>query len=49
MLTLESCFIDNAPTTGLFNLTQAIVTSATGVTKRYFKTQADALAEQMKF
>lgn len=28
--TLESCFIDNAPTTGLFNLTQAIVTSEIG-------------------
>ncbi|WP_294318138.1 gliding motility-associated C-terminal domain-containing protein [uncultured Chryseobacterium sp.] len=42
--TIESCYIDVAPTTALFNLIQANVTSATGVTKRYFKTQADALA-----
>ncbi|KAA0126526.1 T9SS type B sorting domain-containing protein [Chryseobacterium sp. SN22] len=41
---MESCYIDVAPTAALFNLTQANVTSATGVVKRYFKTQADALA-----
>lgn len=42
--TLESCFIDTAVTTASFNLTQANVTSQTGVVKTYFATQADALA-----
>ncbi|MFC5874715.1 gliding motility-associated C-terminal domain-containing protein [Chryseobacterium arachidis] len=43
-VTMESCFIEGAPTTGSFDLTQANVTTATGITKVYYKTQADALA-----
>jgi gliding motility-associated-like protein len=42
---LESCFIENAPTTAAFNLTTANVTGASGITKKYYKTLADALAE----
>ncbi|SDQ36483.1 gliding motility-associated C-terminal domain-containing protein [Chryseobacterium soldanellicola] len=42
--TLESCFIENAPTTAAFNLTTANVTSAQGITKKYYATLADALA-----
>ena len=42
--TLESCFIESAPTTASFDLTQANVTTASSITKRYFKTLADALA-----
>jgi gliding motility-associated-like protein len=42
--TIESCFIESAPTTASFDLTQANVTSAPGITKIYYKTLADALA-----
>ncbi|WP_051349394.1 T9SS type B sorting domain-containing protein [Chryseobacterium gregarium] len=42
--TIESCFIGNTPTTASFNLTQANVTNASGVTKTYYTTLADALA-----
>ncbi|WP_345203848.1 lectin-like domain-containing protein [Chryseobacterium ginsengisoli] len=42
--TVESCFIESAPNTASFDLTQVNVTSAPGITKRYFKTQADAIA-----
>ncbi|UFH30830.1 gliding motility-associated C-terminal domain-containing protein [Chryseobacterium sp. C-71] len=42
--TLESCFIENAITTATFDLTTAAVTSQTGITKRFFKTQATALS-----
>lgn len=42
--TLESCFIENAITTATFDLTTAVVTSQTGITKRFFKTQATALS-----
>ncbi|WP_051289328.1 T9SS type B sorting domain-containing protein [Chryseobacterium daeguense] len=41
---IESCFIGSAPNTASFDLTQANITSAPNVTKKYFKTQADALA-----
>ncbi|MFC3160327.1 hypothetical protein ACFOEQ_19265 [Chryseobacterium arachidis] len=36
-VTMESCFIEGAPTTGSFDLTQANVTTATGITKVYYK------------
>lgn len=42
--TLESCFIEAAITTASFDLTQANVTSQTGITKRFFTSQANALA-----
>lgn len=41
---LESCFIEGATTTASFDLTQANVTSQTGITKRFFTSQANALA-----
>ncbi|MCJ8152554.1 T9SS type B sorting domain-containing protein [Chryseobacterium sp. SSA4.19] len=41
---LESCFIQSAPTTASFNLTQANVTSASGIVKTYHTTMSDALA-----
>ena len=41
---MESCFIESAPNTASFDLTQANVTSAQGITKKYYKTLADALA-----
>ncbi len=41
---LESCFIESAPNTASFDLTQANVTSAQSITKIYYKTLADALA-----
>ncbi|WP_374458504.1 gliding motility-associated C-terminal domain-containing protein [Chryseobacterium taeanense] len=43
--TIESCFIPSAPTTASFDLTQANVTSASGITKKFYKTESDALAE----
>lgn len=42
--TIDSCFIETAPNTASFDLTQVNVTSAPGITKKYFKTEADALA-----
>jgi gliding motility-associated-like protein len=41
--TLRSCFIETNPSTGLFNLTTAPVTSDTGV-KTYYPSMADAVA-----
>lgn len=41
---LESCYINSAITTASFDLTTAPVTTQTGITKRFFKTQANALA-----
>ena len=41
---IEECYIESNITTGSFNLTLANVTSQTGVTKKYYKTQADAVA-----
>jgi gliding motility-associated-like protein len=41
---LESCFIEGAITTASFDLTQANVTSQIGITKRFFTSQANALA-----
>lgn len=43
-VTLESCYIENAITNAVFDLTSANVTTQTGSTKRFFKTQANALA-----
>jgi len=42
--TIESCFIESAPTTASFNLTQANVTNASGITKTYHANLADAIA-----
>jgi gliding motility-associated-like protein len=42
--TLESCYIPGAITTALFDLTSANVTSLTGITKKFYTTQANALA-----
>ncbi|WP_144281507.1 T9SS type B sorting domain-containing protein [Chryseobacterium echinoideorum] len=42
--TLESCFIENAFNTAQYDLTQAVVTTATGTNKKFYKTKADALA-----
>lgn len=41
--TLRSCFIETNPSTGLFNLTNAVVTTQTGATKKYYPSQADAV------
>jgi len=40
--TLESCYIETATTTALFDLTSASVTNMTGITKKFYKTLADA-------
>ncbi|MFL9834739.1 T9SS type B sorting domain-containing protein [Chryseobacterium terrae] len=42
--TMESCFIEGAITTATFDLTQANVNSQSGITKRFFKSEANALA-----
>lgn len=42
--TIESCYIDTAITTASFDLTTANVTSQTTVTKKFYKTLADANA-----
>ncbi|KMQ67186.1 hypothetical protein ACM39_15555 [Chryseobacterium sp. FH2] len=39
---LRSCFIESNPATALFNLTAALVTSQTGITKTYFPSPTDA-------
>ncbi|WP_027380433.1 T9SS type B sorting domain-containing protein [Chryseobacterium daeguense] len=41
---IESCFIASNITTASFDLTLADVTSQNGVTKKFFKTQADAIS-----
>jgi gliding motility-associated-like protein len=41
---LESCFIEGDITKASFDLTQANVTSQTGITKRFFTSEANALA-----
>jgi gliding motility-associated-like protein len=39
---IEACFIENNIAHGIFDLTTAVVTSQTPVTKKYYKTLADA-------
>ncbi len=41
---VEECYIESNVTNAAFNLTQVNVTSQTSVTKKYFKTLADAIA-----
>ena len=41
--TLRSCFIETNPSTALFNLTVATVTSQAGVTKKYYPSETDAI------
>ena len=41
---IEECYIESNVTTASFNLTTPSVTTLTGQTKRYYKTQADAIA-----
>lgn len=41
---IEECYIESNVTTASFNLTIPSVTTQTGHTKRYYKTQADAIA-----
>lgn len=41
---IEECYIESNVTTASFNLTVPSVTTQTGHTKRYYKTQADAIA-----
>lgn len=43
--TLQACSIETTPTFGLFNLTSANVTSETVITKKFYTTLANALAE----
>ncbi|KMQ59614.1 chromophore lyase [Chryseobacterium sp. FH2] len=40
---LRSCFIETNPSTAVFNLTAALVTGQTGVTKTYYPSMADAV------
>lgn len=40
--TLRSCFIEANPATALFNLTNALVTAQTGMTKKYYPSPTDA-------
>ena len=41
---IRTCFLEANPATGLFNLTNASVTTATGITKKYYPSLADAHA-----
>ena len=41
--TLRACFIESNPSTGLFNLTNANVTSLTGAVKKYYPSATDAV------
>lgn len=41
--TLRACFIESNPSTGLFNLTNASVTSLTGAVKKYYPSATDAV------
>lgn len=41
--TLRACSIETNPSTGLFNLTTAVVTLDTGTTKKYYPSQTDAV------
>lgn len=41
---IEECYIATNVTTASFDLTQTVVTSQTGTSKKYFKTEADAIA-----
>lgn len=41
---IEECFIESNVTSALFDLTKANVTSQTGITKKYYKTEANAIA-----
>ncbi|WP_312991582.1 T9SS type B sorting domain-containing protein [Chryseobacterium flavum] len=40
---LRTCFIETNPATGSFNLTNALVTTVAGATKRYFPSLTDAI------
>lgn len=42
--TLQSCFIELNPTSALFDLTSAVVTTQTGLTKKFYTSLANALA-----
>lgn len=41
---LETCFIETAPTTGVFDLTTANVSSELGITKKFYTSIANALS-----
>ncbi|MBT2621767.1 MULTISPECIES: T9SS type B sorting domain-containing protein [Chryseobacterium] len=41
--TIRSCFIETNPSTALFNLPAAIVTSLSGTTKKYYPSMTDAV------
>lgn len=40
---LETCYLENNPSTGLFDLTKPIVTTAAGTTKEYYPSETDAV------
>lgn len=42
--TMESCFIETNSATALFNLTDAAVTTETGITKKFYTSISDALS-----
>lgn len=41
--TLETCYLPSNPSTGAFDLTKAIVTTATGLTREYYPSETDAV------